>query len=392
MPVPLPRELLEHIVGDVVDQATLASCCRLSKSWVDFVRSRLYRSVRFGVVDSDSFCDERFKDTRHQYNEQTLSLLMTLRSKRDLRNLVKTISFGDDTFDHAVRGNVGGPLKGGSGVATSTRGLVSTALAVCSKVERVNMPYSDPLRAVDYLWALYRQGRAESADVPLPSSIHLPLYTPESYNLLQDAGLRLDKLVVGHHEPVKAVVLPHFREIRFDFSFFHLSSLHLYPSGFCHLENSDAVIRAFVAGSHASLRSLAMPLADGPSFDFGDFPSLRHLDLDLSQAIRDFDSVENTLRTLPSTLLSLSLSRYRGHEPGRMALLVSLLPPSLRQLRMAKNLPQDLHELVQLLPASSTLRVLHCEIFQRRHREQYEPVREACEARGIEYRLNWLLG
>lgn len=368
MPSPLPRELLEQIMGDdVLDHRTLASCCRLSKDWVDFVRPRLYRHLVFDFCYSMDDCDVESTETELHYTHRNLALILTLRRDPFLARLVKQVSFKRiETTEQA------------SGLVSTTRGLLSAVLRVCTDVERIDIPSFDVDKSVDYVGQYFNR---RDSDDHVPSELVIPYITESATILFWTASYCTRSLTIGDGPYIAPLGEP----VTFQpgLEKFSLARLHLYGRGLLDVDEREDFIEALSTGSQETLTSLVLPLDGTFKIDFSTFTLLRHLQLDFSTGTTsDFD--QRTLATIPSTLSSLALS---GHNLTP-ATLASLLPSSLLQLRLANTSPAYLLALLQILPPSSKLRLLHAQNsskqpYSRRH--EFRAVEEACVALGVAF-------
>lgn len=78
MPIPiLPNEVIEIILGNVLDEPTITSLCRLSKEWTPFARRKLYSQLEL-------------------HAGRTYKLLPSLRSNSELGHLTRQLLWTDD--------------------------------------------------------------------------------------------------------------------------------------------------------------------------------------------------------------------------------------------------------------------------------------------------------
>ncbi|GAA6029692.1 hypothetical protein JCM8097_001004 [Rhodosporidiobolus ruineniae] len=125
MPPPLPRELMEQILGDErLDERTLARCCRISRDYLDFVRTRLYSHVDILYTPADV---QIYDDAAYVYDTQSAALLFTLGRYPHLGGLVRSAAFRMDGYP-------------ASNICMTRRQAVVSVVNACPKLRRLGCP------------------------------------------------------------------------------------------------------------------------------------------------------------------------------------------------------------------------------------------------------------
>lgn len=91
-------DILQTILNDVLDKATLARCCLASKALLAFARPLLYRSIEVVIHFEEDWTtydavNEPWADVVFEMHPQSASLLKTLKGHRQLARLVQEVMF-----------------------------------------------------------------------------------------------------------------------------------------------------------------------------------------------------------------------------------------------------------------------------------------------------------
>jgi hypothetical protein len=393
MPVSLPRETLEQILGDEqLKQSTLARCCRLSWSWVDFICPRLYRSVVFRIVDDDGWESSMYGSEDKAYTPRTLALLSTLRNKH-IALLVKEAAFQD-----------WGDECSSSNFATTFESFFRTALLACPTLDRINVTNVEG--CINNIKKVY-EGDIRRAHRISPG-LAMPYLTTETWSLLDAAQVHLDTLVIGGPDAGDLDDGWQFLQENTNLPLLQLTTLHLLDHAFEWIDEMEVdvneLLEVLLVNSRNCLRSLALPVFDEHFGDFSVFGALRHLDLGMGCGYTA-ENLESTLRSLPPTVTSLALrnvDNFRLTSPDPFLTLTPLLPATIRQLRLSHVVPDQLDVFLACLPKSSSLRLLRCERRSSSPRAVsvppkvvyqawcYETFDKRCRNLGIEFRFSVL--
>jgi hypothetical protein len=148
MPAPLPRELIEKILGDPwLNQYDLGQCCLLCKSLLDFVQLRLYRKLELAmtVFDPNEQSMPRADvggPDRYLWRSDSVGILETLESSPHLARLVEGAHFWlDDTLYYEDEEDEEGdlvPILPEASVATPTD-LLEPALRLLPRLKSLNV-------------------------------------------------------------------------------------------------------------------------------------------------------------------------------------------------------------------------------------------------------------
>ncbi|BGP14964.1 hypothetical protein JCM10213_007233 [Rhodosporidiobolus nylandii] len=340
MPRPLPVELVEKILSDrSLDKDTLARCCRLSRDWLDFSRSRLYSSIRLSV--SYAYAEEAggFNDTEYRYDPQSLALLLSLQQNPHLADLVEAAYFDREGAD-------------GCTVYTSQRGVLTSVLKTCTDLEAVGCPPFDASSCFPAIKEHCLQGDGHIRAIDLDS------WDDDMWDLLSIIQHTIRHLVYSNRE-FGSSLLKQPPEPS-DLAYLELNSLiilsPLEPSAM-HALAFDTLTQA----SHDSLSLLIMPFTPSVAADFSAFSALTHLELDISSS--KTAKVLAAIRTA-SSLTYLALYRLHFSDTKLRTLLfssdislASKLPPRLQRLDLTPIAPEYLADFAGAV-SSSALRVL----------------------------------
>ncbi|GAA5894989.1 hypothetical protein JCM6882_008259 [Rhodosporidiobolus microsporus] len=387
MPRPLPRELMEQILGDkCLRNSDFARCCRLSKDWLDFFRDRLYSSIDVEILDGDTCSSD--DSLMYQYSPWALEVVSRLSDFPAVGRHVKTVRF--------ERG-----WEQGCGVYTTPLSLFASILHLCPAIDSLSFPADEDKACIPYLAELCVETgrRFSSIDMGRPSDAMWTLLDVVQANLrhLKFSNIHDVGWAVHERPPVFLPAL-------------HLVSLSLtsWEAGEF-MPYQQLTLDTLLRHSHSSLESIEVAFSPRITLDFSQFPTLRHLTLCL-YSTSPAPGVRKAIRSA-SSVTSLTLSGYLGPSvveqligtDSKSGLAGSLSPRLVRlELPDATALSPPILLFLEHLPTDHPL----CRLKFRHQRngpneevaarlgrqplppeEDYTAVEEACRERGIKLKL-----
>ncbi|GAA5894993.1 hypothetical protein JCM6882_008260 [Rhodosporidiobolus microsporus] len=394
MPRPLPRELMEQILGDeCLRNSDFARYCRLSKDWLNFFRERLYSRIDVDLCEAD-FVEEDEEDTqlvKYQHSVRNLDLLSRLSTFPAVAGHVKAVRF-ERTYAE------------GCGVYTTPLTLFASIVYLCPSIDAVNFPAWVQGECIPYLTKLC----AETGRRFIIIDMGAPLDT--MWPLLEGVQDKLQHLRFGH----LAGNLPQGNWCISDPPPVSLPALHLRSLSLPWWQDRfttayrQVTFDALVQHSHSSLQSIEVAFSPHVTLDFSPFAHLRALSLRACSS----DHIQAVYNVIRSATCLTSLILYGGFNSSETERLIGAsatsglaahLSPSLIRLELphATALPPSVLLLLEHLPVNHPLRLLHFrkppikrenkirlhQGFPPRQKEDYTAVEEACRERGIELQL-----
>ncbi|GAA5895116.1 hypothetical protein JCM6882_008286 [Rhodosporidiobolus microsporus] len=344
MPACLSRELIEKVLDDPgLDEQTIARCTRLSRTFLEYGRTRLYETVTIPFVTVPSGLGDPIWE---------LSRTGTSTFHRICRFPSVAKSIRRIRFDYEYADSEGG-------LDVSPNQIFEAIMRRCPNLDSLELLPGFEEECETFFQTVYPKLRRniKSLDLGRPGE---GLW--DVLEAVQDSLVELkfgDKSNAGWYgveDPPSDDLLPNL----------HLETLHIECWGD---EDEDdvtkqqAVFDALTENSLQSLRTLSLEYASDILNDFSSFTNLRRLTLNVHATYHGFDALSDT-PALPASLTSLTLSglllpdeadKLFGDAPETGIL--RILPSKLEHLRLPQGLfPRHLLAFLAALPSSSKLR------------------------------------
>jgi hypothetical protein len=394
MPAPLPRELIEKILGDPwLNQYDLGQCCLLCKSLLDFVQVRLYRELELAMTVFDPneqsvpHADVGGPD-RYLWRSDSVGILETLELSPHLARLVEGAHFWlDDTLYYEDEEDEEGdlvPILPEASVATPTD-LLEPALRLLPRLKSLNVDIDQRGLSVPTVRTWLREGATSELR---RFSLRSGGITAGVFKILEELPSTVTQLVLRRsfrHTDAAPI-----RRLR------PLPNLHLDTLKIEHRSGhvSASLLSSFAVNA-ASIKTLSAHLDPNFPVDFSPYFKLRCLSLTLvnKHSVTDVAETIRPLQALTSLTLSTAEPFHRSSNilVDDLTPLIDVLPSSITKLRftfflsteqlisLANNLPLHL-----IKPALNYRHydwtLFHCRV------ADFEAVREAAAKRGVELR------